>query len=158
MADSHSKIDLAAEASAEAAAKIIADKLAEEPVSVLADKPAKKPQAPKRKAAPVAAKPVVSGDDRPVAAPAQADAGATPVPTNSIKQLKDKIMENTTNTATDFTAKAKETVADMQSRMKTAYDKGTELTADVTAFHKGNFDAMVEAGKVLAAGLSLIHI
>ena len=56
-----------------------------------------------------------------------------------------------TTKTTDFAGKAKETVADMQTRMKTAYDKGTEMTADVTAFHKGNFDALVESGKVLAS-------
>ena len=60
-------------------------------------------------------------------------------------------MATANTTTTDFTAKAKETVADMQTRMKSAYDKGSEMTADVTAFHKGNFDAVVEAGKVLAS-------
>ena len=59
----------------------------------------------------------------------------------------------TTTKTTDFTAKMKETAAEMQTRAKAAYDKGTEMTADVTAFHKGNFDAMVASGKVLAAGM-----
>jgi len=71
--------------------------------------------------------------------------------TTPISQLKDKIMATTKTT--DFTAKAKETVADMQTRAKAAYDKGTEMTADVAAFHKSNFDAVVEAGKILAAGV-----
>ncbi len=78
-------------------------------------------------------------------------AAKTVEPTTTISQLKDKIMATTKTT--DFTAKAKETVADMQTRAKAAYDKGAELTADVAAFHKGNLDAVVEAGKVLAAGV-----
>lgn len=68
-------------------------------------------------------------------------------------QLKDKIMATTKTTTTDYTAKAKEAVADMQTRAKAAYDKAGEMTSDVTAFHKANFDAVVEAGKVLAAGM-----
>ena len=69
-----------------------------------------------------------------------------------VTKLKEKIMATTTKT-TDFTAKMKETAAEMQTRAKAAYEKGTEMTADVTAFHKDNFDAMVASSKVLAAGM-----
>lgn len=169
MADGHNKIEItAAELSADAAAKVIADKLAEKPASVVADAPARKAKAPKPAAKPVApvlAEQAVEPAVEPIAAPpapaappvpappVQA-APAEPAPTQSLKDLKDKIMDTTTTTApTDFTATMRDTAADMQTRAKAAYEKGTELTADVTAFHKGNFDAMVEAGKVLAAGM-----
>lgn len=71
--------------------------------------------------------------------------------TNTITQLKDKIMA--TAKTTDFAKTAQDAVADLQSRAKAAYEKGAEMTADVTAFHKGNFDAVVESGKILAAGM-----
>lgn len=58
-----------------------------------------------------------------------------------------------TNTINETTAAATDMGADMQARAKAAFDKGSEITADMTAFHKGNFDAMVEAGQVLAAGM-----
>lgn len=87
--------------------------------------------------------------------PAAKKAGsvATTLPLPTITDLKDKIMATTQTTATDFTAKVKETAAEMQTRARAAYDKSTAMTADVTAFQKGNFDALVESGKVLAAGM-----
>ncbi len=126
-----------------------------------AKKPAAKKSAPKKVASkkPEARKAVAKPATRktaarkaPVRKPAAA-AAKTINPATSIIQLKDKIMATTKTNTNDFSAKAKETVADMQTRMKSAYDKGSEMTADVTAFHKGNFDAVVEAGKVLAAGM-----
>lgn len=72
-------------------------------------------------------------------------------PISTITQLKDKIMATTKTT--DFAKTAQDAVADLQSRAQAAYAKGTEMTADVTAFHKGNFDAVVESGKILAAGM-----
>ena len=54
---------------------------------------------------------------------------------------------------TDYTAKAKEMAADMQTRAKAAYDKGTELTKDAVEFQKGNLEALVESGKILASGM-----
>lgn len=164
MADGHSKIDAAAaEASAEAAAKTIAAKLADKPASIIVEPqvvvPAKqapaaaaakaKPSAPKAATAPkqIPAKPLAQ-----VPAPA-VDEFVAAKPANTLKQLKDKIMENTTTQTADFTSKMRDTAADMQTRAKAAYDKGAELTADVTAFHKGNFDALVESGKVFAAGM-----
>lgn len=168
MADNQSKIDAAAEkAFAEASEKKIAAE-AVKPAAVAA--PVAKPAASASEAAKPAEKAiakkrvakVVARQNRAAAkAPARkqkAPAVAKPArvaktitkPT-TITQLKDKIMATANTTTTDFTAKAKETVADMQTRMKSAYDKGSEMTADVTAFHKGNFDAVVEAGKVLAS-------
>lgn len=183
MAESQSKIDVAAEkAFADAAAKKTAETAKSEPVGVQTTVPAAKadappksvaaePAAPAKKATvkkpavkkavvkkPAAKKPAARKPaKKPVAkkAPAKAPAKA-PIaaqiarPNPTISQLKDKIMA-TTNT--DFTAKMKETAADMQTRMKTAYDKGTEMTKDVTEFHKNNLEAMVESGKLFAAGM-----
>ena len=179
MAESHSKIDAAAEkAFAEAAEKKTVE--AAKPVAA-APAPAVAAPAVKAEAAP---KPTVAPKAKPAvlkAAPKKAvktavakkaiakpgarkiavrkAPGAKPVrtaktirPITTITQSKDKIMATTTKT-TDFTKTAQDAVAELQARAKAAYEKGTEMTADVTAFHKGNFDAVVESGKVLAAGI-----
>lgn len=70
--------------------------------------------------------------------------------TNPIVKLKDSIM-TTANTA-DITATAKNVVADLQARAKTAYTKGTEFTAEATEFTKANVEAVVESGKIFFAG------
>jgi phasin family protein len=44
-------------------------------------------------------------------------------------------------------------VGEFQSKAKTAYDKGAELAAEATEFAKGNLEAVVESGKVYAAGV-----
>ncbi|MCF8883391.1 phasin family protein [Erythrobacter sp. SN021] len=54
---------------------------------------------------------------------------------------------------TEYAAKAKELAADVQTRAKAAYDKGTELTKDAVEFQKGNLEALVESGKILASGM-----
>lgn len=170
MADNQSKIDAAAEkAFAEASEKKTAAE-AVNPAAVAAPvvKPAvapateaAKPAAEKSTAKKRVAKVVAKQNRAAAKAPARkqkapavakpARAAKTLTKPTTITQLKDKIMATANTTTTDFTAKAKETVSDMQTRMKSAYDKGSEMTADVTAFHKGNFDAVVEAGKVLAS-------
>ena len=176
MADSPSKIDAAAEkAFAEAAEKKTSEAVAKPaaPASVaaapVAAPVAKAEAAPKPVVAPKA-KPVAKKAARKIAAekavakpaakkPAVRKAparkpGATPAKTikpTTISQLKDKIMA--TAKTTDFAKTAQDAVADLQARAKAAYEKGTEMTADVTAFHKGNFDAVVESGKILAAGM-----
>lgn len=74
--------------------------------------------------------------------------------TTPISKLKENIMATADNAkTTDYTAKAKEVAADMQTRAKAAYDKGTELTKDTVEFQKGNFEALVESGKILASGM-----
>ena len=166
MAESQSKIDAAAEkAFAEAAQKKTTEAVAKpDPTQAPASAPAVKAEAAPRKAGPKkaaakkpvarksAAKPAKKAAAPKVSAKPAARAAAEAIkPTTTITQLKDKIM--TATKTTDFTKTAKEAVADMQTRAKAAYDKGTEMTADVTAFHKGNFDALVESGKVLAAGV-----
>lgn len=175
MAESQSKIDAAAEkAFAQAAEQKAVAETAPKPVVATAApvakvekapaaqvvKPAVRKVAPKkavkkvaakkapvRKASVKVAKPATSRKAR-VAKPARI--AKTTTPATVITQLKDKIMATKT---TDFAKTAQDAVAELQSRAKAAYEKGTEMTADVAAFHKGNFDALVESGKVLAAGV-----
>lgn len=64
-----------------------------------------------------------------------------------------KIMAKTQHTAEDFTAKVKDAVADLQERAKTAFEKSNAVFAEAGEFTKGNVEALVESGKVLAAGL-----
>lgn len=161
------KIDAAAEkAYAEASAKV-----AEAPKAAPA---VKTPAAPKKapvvakKAAPVkkaAAKTVTkktATKTAPVKKPVLVKkavvktAKAAPAPktstpkTNPITKLKDSIMA-TANTA-DITATAKNAVADLQARAKTAYAKSTELSAEATEFTKANVEAVVESGKIFFSG------
>ena len=75
---------------------------------------------------------------------------AAPKPTTT-SQIKDTIMTKTT--ATDFTAKIAEVASEAQDRAKAAFEKGSALFADASEFSKGNVEAIVEAGKILGAGL-----
>ncbi len=68
-------------------------------------------------------------------------------------QLKDTIMTKTKTAAEDFTAKVKETVTEAQDRAKVAFEKGNALLADAGEFSKANLEALVESGKILAAGV-----
>lgn len=76
-------------------------------------------------------------------------ASTTPMPT--IPELKEKIMA--TAKSTDFSKTVTDTVGEFQRRTKEAYDKGAELSAEATEFAKGNVEALVESGKILAAGV-----
>lgn len=121
------------------------------PAKAAPKKVAVKKAAPKKavakKAAPV---------KKPVAAPTSkaAPAKAAAAPTTPIPQLKETIMATAKNdTTTEYTAKAQELAADMQARVKSAYDKGTEMTKEAVAFQKGNLEALVESGKILASGI-----
>ncbi|MBL45407.1 MAG: hypothetical protein CMN71_12015 [Sphingomonadaceae bacterium] len=182
MAESQSKIDAAADkAFAEAAEKKTADAVnakavekaveADTTAPVKADAVAKAvaaepkkaaPNAPKKKAAPkkVAAKKAAPAK-KPVAAKKikaapkkAATAKAKAAKTTPISHLKDTIMATAKKTAeTEYAAKAKELAADVQTRAKAAYDKGTELTKDAVEFQKGNLEALVESGKILASGM-----
>lgn len=156
------KIDAAAEkAYAEAAAKTVAAPKAEaEPAvkkpaaakavakkpaakKVVAKKPAakkiaaKKPAAPKK---PVAAKKAAPKATKPAAAPK----------TNPVIKIKDTIMATAKNT--DITATAKDMLADVQTRAKTAYAKTAELAGEAGEFGKANVEAVVESGKIFFAG------
>ena len=160
------KIDAAAEkAYAEAAAKVVEAPKAEKPAvvkkaaapkkpvakpaakKVAAKKPAAKKVAAKKTAAPK--KPAVKTTVKPVAAKKAAKVSAAPK-TNPVIKLKDTIMATAKNT--DITATAKEVIADVQTRAKTAYAKTTVLAGEATEFGKANVEAVVESGKIFFAG------
>jgi len=118
--------------------------------------PAAKPAAPAKKAPaktviktatpkPVAAKLVLAKK----AAQTAGKPAATPT-INPIIKLKDTIMATANNT--DITATAKDMLADVQTRAKTAYAKTGEFTAEAGEFTKANVDAVVESGKIFFAG------
>jgi phasin family protein len=175
------KIDAAAEkAYADAAAKVMATpKPAAAPAAAVkapvtkapaatpvakkaapAAKTAAKPAAKKAPAKKVVVKKVAAKKAAPKAAPAKRPAVAKKAaaklpavlsaPAATITQFKDTIMA--TAKKTDFTATAKEVAADLQTRVKGAYAKTTEVAAEVTEFNKGNIDAVVESGKIFFTG------
>lgn len=56
----------------------------------------------------------------------------------------------------EFTEGLQKMAADAQAKAKSAYDKGTALFGDYTEFAKGNVEALVESGKILAVGAQKI--
>lgn len=183
MAESQTKIDAAAEkAYAEAAAKktsevspkavekaVDADKTVPVKTDAVAKAVAAPAEKPAAKAAPAKAKKVAAkkapAKKKPVAkktAPKKiaakkavpAKKAATKTSKTPIIKLKDTIMATAKNAkTTDYTAKAKEMAADLQTRAKAAYDKGSEITQDAVEFQKGNIEALIESGKILASGV-----
>ena len=169
-----SKIDAAAEkAYAEAAAKKVeapkteavapvVPAAAPAPVKKVAAKAAPKKVAVKKPVAkkvavkkPVARKPAAPKAAK-VAAKAPATKTVTAKATERAAELKDTIMTKAKTTAADYTAQVKEGLATAQERAKAAYDKGAELAAEMGEFSKGNLEAVVESGKILAAGVQTI--
>ena len=73
-------------------------------------------------------------------------------PQPTIAELKEKIMATTAKT-TDYTKPVSDAVAEIQTRAKAAYEKGTETLSEATEFAKGNVEALVESGKIYAAGV-----
>jgi phasin family protein len=122
--------------------------------------PAAKPAAKKAPAKKAAVKKVAAKKAAPKAAAAKKPVAAQKAapklravlstPAATITQFKDTIMA--TAKKTDITATAKELAADLQTRVKGAYTKTTEVAADVTEFNKGNIDAVVESGKIFFTG------
>lgn len=154
------KIDAAAEkAYAEASAKSVeAPKVEAAPVAKKIAAPKKAPAA--KKATPVkkaAAKTVKkTASKTPVKKPVLARKAAvkTSKPaapkTNPVIKLKDTIMATAKNT--DIAATAKDVIADVQTRAKTAYAQTTVLASEATEFTKANVEAVVESGKIFIAG------
>lgn len=163
------KIDAAAEkAYAEAAAKAVeAPKAEKAPAKaavvkkaaaapkkpVAARKPAAKKVAAKKPAAKTIAAKKTAAPKKPVASKKAAPKASKPAAapsTNPVIKLKDTIMATAKNT--DITATAKEMLADVQTRAKTAYAKTTVLANEATDFGKANVEAVVESGKIFFAG------
>ena len=140
---------IAAPAAAPAAAKPKAAPVAKQ---VAVKKAAAQPVATKK---PVAAKKITKkATAKPAAKKIAKKAAAKPAAKlPSISKLKDTIMTKTKATTEDFTAKIKDVVADAQGRAKTAFNKTSAFASDYGDFTKGNVEALVESGKILAAGL-----
>lgn len=148
--DSAEKAYAAASAAAPAKtepAKPVASKVVPPPVPKAA-----KPAAPK--VAVKAAKPAPAAK-KPVKKPAPVPAAITAIPAPSkpkptITELKEKIMASAKTP--DFTKTITDSVSELQTRAKAAYEKGSEYAAEATEFAKGNVEALVESGKIFAAG------
>jgi phasin family protein len=168
MADSHDKaVKSAEEAYAAAAAAPARSEFATaEAAPVIIDQPVTDEasvRAPAKGAAPRNAKPATKkpastkrrtiSKPRRVPAPkaARTPAKAT---TPAITELKDTIMA--TAKTTDFTKPFTDAIGDAQTKAKAAYDKGAELAAEATEFAKGNVEALVESGKIYAAGVQTL--
>jgi phasin family protein len=109
-----------------------------------------KPKAGAAKAKP-AAKPVSKNKPYPAKpAPIKKPAPVKTIGTGKtvFQQLKDKTMDTS-----EFTTKMKSAVADVQIKAKEAFDKGAAAFSDYNEFSKGNFEAVVESGKILATGV-----
>ena len=122
-----------------------------------------KPAAKIKAAAKVAAKPVVAAKKVVVKAPAKK---ITPAKTSKvakpafkpattlITKLKDTTMATTVKKTTeDFSSKIQDAVKDAQDRAKTAFEKSQAAMGEANEFSKGNLEALVETGKVLASGM-----
>jgi phasin family protein len=93
------------------------------------------------------AKPKVSAKPKTTRKPAAAAKPA--VSAQSVFQkLKDKTMDTT-----QFTTKMKSAVAEVQVKAKEAFDKGAAAFGEYNEFSKGNLEAVVESGKILASGV-----
>jgi phasin family protein len=152
MAEDADKQSSSAEKAYAAAAAAVPAK-AEPAQPVVASKavaPIAKKAAPKVvKPAPAPTKPVKKSPPAPVAVAAKAIEPAKPKPT--ITELKEKIMASAKTP--DFSKTITDTVSELQTKAKAAYDKGTEFTAEATEFAKGNVEALVESSKIFAAGV-----
>lgn len=118
--------------------------------------PAKKRAA--RKTGKPAAKSASAGSAKPAAKAAKVRKSAlrkrapskTFAETTTISDLKEKIMA--TAKTPDFTKPFNEAIGEFQSRAQAAYEKGSEALTEATEFAKGNVEALVESGKILAGG------
>lgn len=72
-------------------------------------------------------------------------------PKPSLTELKEKIMA--TAKTPDFTKPVADAIGEFQTKAKAAYEKSTEALTEATEFAKGNVEAIVESGKIYAAGV-----
>ena len=98
--------------------------------------------------------PVAVPTPEPVAEPQPAAFAVKPEEsTPTITELKEKIMATAAPKMTpDYTQPLTEAFGEFQTRAKAAYEKGTEALTEATEFAKGNVEAIVESGKIFAAG------
>ena len=123
-------------------------------VKAVVEAPAKRKYV--RKAVAVA-KPLATPKAKPVAEIVRKSAAkiTTPsTPSTLIAKLKEtKMVTTTKKTADDMTAKIQDSVKDVQARARTAFEKSQALFGDAGEFTKGNLEAIVASGKILATGV-----
>jgi hypothetical protein len=129
-----------AKPSPEIAAPVVPVAQAPEPAAPVVEVPAPVP--------PVLAAADVEGPVIEASEPAAPVEVSSPQPT--ITELKEKIMA--TAKTPDFTKPVTDAVAEFQTKAKAAYEKSTETLSEATEFAKGNVEALVESGKIFAAG------
>jgi hypothetical protein len=115
-----------------------------------------KPAVIKPQPKPAAKKPALASKPKALASAAkvavQPKAAVKAAPTKSVfQQLKDKTMNTT-----EFTSKIKGAVSETQDKAKVAFAKGAATFGEYNEFAKGNLEAVVESGKILAAGVQTL--
>lgn len=73
------------------------------------------------------------------------------IKTNPVLAIKETLMA--TKKTTDFTKTIKTAAADVQLKAKLALAKGSAVLSEASDFTKGNVDAVVASGKIMAAGM-----
>lgn len=80
-----------------------------------------------------------------------------------VSDIRDDVSEKASDTADkvrktaeEIAGKAREAVKDAQTRAKAALEKNKVALSDASAFVKGNFEAVVESGKILVSGVKVI--
>ena len=111
---------------------------------------AKAPRVTKAKKAPAKAAPTTAKITKPKTVKPKAAAAKAALSFPTFSKIKDTIMATKT---TDFTKTINDVVADAQVKAKTAYTQGTAAFGEAGEFAKGNVEAVVESGKILATGL-----
>lgn len=86
------------------------------------------------------------------AAPKRKPAAAKQTPSTK-ETIMTKAQEKAADLASQAKTQAQEGMADIQARAKTAFDKSSEIANEMGEFTKGNVEAVVESGKILAAGM-----
>ncbi|HEX4847011.1 MAG TPA: phasin family protein [Novosphingobium sp.] len=120
---------------------------------VEAKTPAAKPAATKPVAVKKAAAKPATAKKVPAKKTAKAPAKKAAVAKKPTPSFKDTIMTKTQTVTEDFTAKVKDAVSDAQDRAKLAFEKSQAMFGEAGEFTKGNVEALVESGKILAAGV-----
>lgn len=132
---------------------------AEQPVSKPKPAAEVKPAAKKAAAPKVAVKKAAPAKTKPLAqkaiakTPRTAPKAAPAKKVSKMQETVEKLTAETKKVAEETTAKLKTLAGEATERAKVAYAKGTELASEATEFTKGNLEAVVESGKILAAGM-----
>ena len=105
------------------------------------------------KASPVAAKPkIVTPAAAPVAAPKTVTTPKTTEGKSVMNDTVTKVQETAQKFTADATERATAMFGDMNTRAKSAMEKGTKAVEEMVELSKGNVEAIVASGRVAAKG------